>query len=551
MSVGAIEELEDRQNPAGVVLTGTEGQDSWFIFGQGASSLAIQFVRNGQTQLSVTSLAAATGVTVNAGGGNDVIYHSSNLPLFANMEGGNDTVVVDGAEGGTLHAGGGLGNDLLVGGSNGDAFFGDDGDDVIIGGAGADTIYGWNGEDLLIAESLASGLLPFDVFSAWNTSGQARHERVIATRDLVQTVPDASVDSISDSVDFDLVYEGVENRLQAGPAWGGFDRYINNAAQLPSVIAAALPGDTIILSPGVYELSANIERNLAGITLQGAGMGQTILRGGSLRLDNEGQTAPTYIKGLSIDLTGQTAAGGYVSLANGVFFLDGVEVSGIGQSTAPAIAFRKALSLSTQGIVLNSYVHDALGDLISTTGISGNPGDSATSIVELFDNVGHGSGPSDQDQVLSAHFGFRLVDVGGTYSDSHTNVVAPDNATRLDLYFTTISPGSRRGDVRLTTFDSVIVGATITASSVQTGGLLRDSTLINVGTTGTAFIRPLYGGSVVQNNRIVQTVTGTTKKGVTSYVSSFQLIDNVFENWNGNEWLITGAGSVITGNIVL
>jgi Ca2+-binding RTX toxin-like protein len=63
---------------------------------------------------------------------------------------GNDTLVVDKNVNATIHAEGGSGNDVMIGGSGTNIFSGGSGDDVLVGGKGNNYFDGGRGDDLLI-----------------------------------------------------------------------------------------------------------------------------------------------------------------------------------------------------------------------------------------------------------------------------------------------------------------------------------------------------------------------------------------------------------------
>ncbi|WP_376959490.1 calcium-binding protein [Azospirillum sp. A26] len=75
-------------------------------------------------------------VTVNAGGGDDIVFGSPYNDVL-NGEDGNDSMK------------GGQGNDTLTGGEGNDLLFGEDQDDLLIGHEGADTLIGGNNNDTL------------------------------------------------------------------------------------------------------------------------------------------------------------------------------------------------------------------------------------------------------------------------------------------------------------------------------------------------------------------------------------------------------------------
>jgi Ca2+-binding RTX toxin-like protein len=101
----------------------------------------------------ILTFAPLNLLLINSNGGNDTIQVNSSNSTFAG------SLIVDGGDGNdtinllawTLPATvfGGLGNDILTGGSVGDSLDGGDGNDVITGGGGNDTIQGGSGNDNL------------------------------------------------------------------------------------------------------------------------------------------------------------------------------------------------------------------------------------------------------------------------------------------------------------------------------------------------------------------------------------------------------------------
>ncbi len=113
-----------------LTVRGTEGSDH-FYFGQGTTPNTYLFNFNGGTNtgddsLVDVSISGAEHVTVNGGGGDDIIDGSgvfgTNLPYPT-----------------ALSLFGGLGNDTLVGGAGDDTLSGDAGNDFLSGGKGANT----------------------------------------------------------------------------------------------------------------------------------------------------------------------------------------------------------------------------------------------------------------------------------------------------------------------------------------------------------------------------------------------------------------------------
>jgi Ca2+-binding RTX toxin-like protein len=133
--------------------------------------------------ISATSSIAANN-TINTGGGNDNVHISKASGLAGalgyydvningkhqlmtksqlehttfNLGAGNDKLVVDSNVTADIHANGGAGNDLMVGGggddhlnggSGNDAIYGRGGNDDLNGGSGNDWMSGGNGNDVL------------------------------------------------------------------------------------------------------------------------------------------------------------------------------------------------------------------------------------------------------------------------------------------------------------------------------------------------------------------------------------------------------------------
>jgi Ca2+-binding RTX toxin-like protein len=66
-----------------------------------------------------------------------------------NLGAGNDTLVVDGNVNANIHANGGKGDDVMIGGNGNDVLKGGDGSDIIAGRGGNDDIDGGRGRDYL------------------------------------------------------------------------------------------------------------------------------------------------------------------------------------------------------------------------------------------------------------------------------------------------------------------------------------------------------------------------------------------------------------------
>jgi hypothetical protein len=545
-----FEQLEGRWTPAVGSLLGTDGPDAWFLFGQGTSLVALQTVRNGQSASVVQTFNDVTRLDMQLLAGNDFVYSMTSLPVRVLGGDGDDTIQVDGGEGGSIDTDGGAGSDRLFGGKRNDTLSGASGDDVLIGGSGLDSLNGGSGDDLVVADAIDAALTPSGLSQEWLNTARPLNERVRTVQQIYLPVSDGLADTIVDSPGFDYVPSDSPQRFRVGAQVTGVIRSVSNANQFEQAIGLALPGDQIRLAAGTYSLSSPITRNLAGVSITGAGTGQTTVLG-VWRLDHQGDNRTTLIEGLTFNLTGQSAANGYLTFAGGTFVLDNVEVTGIGNDTTAAVAFVKIGSPQTTGRIVNSHLHDVAADVISTSGDSVDPSNAAGSLLEVFDSRGERSGSRFQDQVLTAHFGFRVVDVGGIYSDAAQNVIAPDSWTAVSLYGTRVSPGSRSGNVQLTSYDSVIDGGVFVAGSVQIGGRMENSVVISNDPNASSLVRVRATNAIVRKNSIIQTISGLPMIGVQSYGGGLTLTDNTFIGWNGKEWSLVGSVNVVQRNTIL
>lgn len=100
-----------------------------------------------QTEL-LCEAPAISGFEVNAGGGNDKVILSGDIPIPATLRGdpGNDVLIGGGVSDKIL---GGPGGDVVSGRRGDDWLFGGPGDDRLIGGPGNDQLRGGPGTDFL------------------------------------------------------------------------------------------------------------------------------------------------------------------------------------------------------------------------------------------------------------------------------------------------------------------------------------------------------------------------------------------------------------------
>lgn len=110
-----------------------------------------------------------SGVTVQAGGGNDTVF-GSDLTTF------NQVVY------------GGRGDDVLIGGAGNDVLNGGDGNDSLVGQAGDDALLGGAGNDVLGAKSSKMDRLPEIIRKTATTTLKARSAMTLSMRDRAMTV---------------------------------------------------------------------------------------------------------------------------------------------------------------------------------------------------------------------------------------------------------------------------------------------------------------------------------------------------------------------------
>ncbi len=94
-------------------------------------------------EFAVTGPVSVAGQTLDAQGGNDMIYGTVGNDT---LSGGAGDDFIDGRAGNDILYGG-AGNDVLMGGSGNDTLYGGDGNDVLYGGFGNDTLIGGAGSD--------------------------------------------------------------------------------------------------------------------------------------------------------------------------------------------------------------------------------------------------------------------------------------------------------------------------------------------------------------------------------------------------------------------
>jgi Ca2+-binding RTX toxin-like protein len=99
-------------------------------------------------------IAGALGLyDVNINGHHQLMSESQLNNTTFNLGGGNDTLVVDPNVTANIHANGGSGNDVMIGGAGNDVFNGGSGNDVLAGGGGVNVLNGGKGRDTFINTS--------------------------------------------------------------------------------------------------------------------------------------------------------------------------------------------------------------------------------------------------------------------------------------------------------------------------------------------------------------------------------------------------------------
>lgn len=143
--------------------------EAWSLFVDDDGLLHV--TRNGEDEIAPVPLDAVRSLTLDTGDGNDTVALAASLNgadeehgdggsdggsdggdddggLFINLGAGNDSVDASQLNFGVA-INGGEGNDMIVGGSDADLFFGETGNDTLIAGGGDDSAFGGLGNDTL------------------------------------------------------------------------------------------------------------------------------------------------------------------------------------------------------------------------------------------------------------------------------------------------------------------------------------------------------------------------------------------------------------------
>lgn len=194
----------------------------------------------------------ANVVSVDLNTGTFVFNGQNNvLTGFANVSmGGADDYSITGSNTANILSGG-SGNDTIFGLNGNDTLYGNDGDDMLNGGMGNDTIDGGMGFDTAVyAAPLPPGAI------VWNGTGYT------------VTGPEG-VDTLTN---IEAINAGGVNIILVGP--GG---------SINAAIAAANPGDTIMIAPGTYNENVVVNKS---VSLVGAGAPGSVVIQGTFETDN-------------------------------------------------------------------------------------------------------------------------------------------------------------------------------------------------------------------------------------------------------------------------
>ncbi len=533
-----FEQLEARELLAWSVtggtleFSGTPGQDIAFLIGSMPQTLvAVNIMSNSVSAMSFNVFTGIQNVSIVSGAGADTFYVGGiGHPVGVDLGEGNDTLFLnpDGAEGTTsVHGTLGGGDDLAYLQKGDDNLHGGAGNDVLIGNDGVDHLFGDEGTDLLIGGSLTDTSQWSVVQSLWNASN-FRHQKVVEiiksglisgdhVDDVLEGGPGFTLafDETSPEYDYDLGYTSIIS--------------VSTTQELQQVLLTLQPNTRVEIASGEYEVDLSVTAsNWSGVSL--VGQGEVIVH--DLRLNVQAWTAPLLIDNITVDLTGAApTSSGYWWLRGQDVVVNDLEMYGQGTVNTGSIYFSTGVAPS-QYAILNSYIHDMAGDLVSGGGYGATPAVLQGSVIEVFNTVAHTPGPQENNQCLTTHAGLAMAVVGGTYYDAQANVIAPDGQTRLDLYFVTVYAGARQAGVQIKTA-STLYGCTFyDQKSLIVSGTVENNTIYTV--SNRQYGRFLTTGSdntVIRKNRVVYCNPGGGTYALSVQHNQVAVIDNVFEDW--------------------
>jgi len=162
-----------------------------------AKQAGILTVNGGAGNDTITWTYGTTGITIDAGDGDDFVDNNDADVANDSIDGGNgnDTIYARG------------GNDTLIGGAGNDILHAEDGNDSLVGGAGADVLNGGSGNDTLVVSN--------DVVTGESYDGSVGTDTLQIT-----ATTDFSVVTTIDSIEVFTLSEGVTATFAASALTG-------------------------------------------------------------------------------------------------------------------------------------------------------------------------------------------------------------------------------------------------------------------------------------------------------------------------------------------
>jgi hypothetical protein len=508
---------------------GAEGGDVVAVVDYQGQIVAVEIMRDGRfvSQGGVFARDGVEAVRLDLRGGSDAVsVHNLGKPLLVDLGSGNDSLqVVDGAHGPTpVVAVGGDGDDRMTTG---------DADDLLIAGRGD-------------VDALAR---------AW-LADAPRWQRTVDVRKLMERVAAVGDESID-------VLEGGRgfNALSSDGAWEyTFDQWNAGAVhrvaaedELRTALAQLRPGDRLEIAPGRYQVGFDLFGDFSGVTIVGTGdsAADVVLTG--IRWGVDAYDAPFVLRNLAYDATGMStipSLGPTMTRFGGQVVLDRIEAFGRTAQPANLIYFETTQSRPTEALILHSYFHDASRDVVSTRG-NGQPYDvTRLSSLTVLETTARRSGAQWDDQVLTAHGGFRLIAIGGYFADAAHHVVAPDRMTRIDLYWTTVAAEARTSGVSILTASERYGCTFLNVTTMRVFGRMENCVI------STAMLRSgrcIYAeaGALLIGNRLEYANPGGGTTGVVVSGPGVAIVDCVFVGWGGKEIDENGFDPLIEGCLFL
>lgn len=499
---------------------GTDGVDADVLFSlQSGDVYVVRLLENDAAKLGMFHFQNVSNINLQSGGGDDIfLLNGLAMPIAAELGEGNDRfLVTDGAEGASTC--------------------------LVVGGEGNDTVVTGKGDDLIVGDAADFAALSNTWFS-----GSPRSQRIAESLKLAASNTD--LDDLTSTKGFDVIVgQTVAYSFQRTNL--GQTVHVSTTAELSAALPLLQYGDRLELEPGIYDPQTVLAGRHDGVTIVGLGNSPSDVVLKNFRINVSSQGDPFLLQNLTLDLT-DVAPLSYPSAINhfeGSIVLDQLEVFGQAASNTAALYFTELSVSRTDAIIMNSYLHNTAGDIVSTGGWV-DAQRNADSLLELYGNRGHGAGPLFHHQVITAHFGFRVVDIGGEYWDAQANVIAPDNMTGIDLFFTHVSAGARQAGVQVTIPTSVFFGCTFLDQTFLTVYGVMDGCVVisQPSLTSGRLIGTGANNVAIRNCHIVSMNPGGGAVGLRIVHNDVSVVDNVFEDWGALAIEDLGIGTWIDGN---